>query len=66
MTEVQVLPLQLDETARALALAFQADPLQSYVLPDPEEREAVVLLIPRGASFHRCDREGREGKPEAP
>jgi ribosomal protein S18 acetylase RimI-like enzyme len=41
MSNIEVLPLaeaQLEDAARALALAFQDDPLQSYVLPDPEER----------------------------
>jgi GNAT superfamily N-acetyltransferase len=41
MPGIEVVPLaeaQLEEAARALALAFQDDPLQSYVLPDPEER----------------------------
>ncbi len=43
MPQVEIVPLadsQVGEAARALALAFQADPLQSYVLPDPEERAA--------------------------
>jgi GNAT superfamily N-acetyltransferase len=41
MSDIEAVPLteaQLEEAARALALAFQNDPLQSYVLPDPEER----------------------------
>jgi GNAT superfamily N-acetyltransferase len=41
MPNIGAVPLdeaQLDDAARALALAFQNDPLQSYVLPDPEER----------------------------
>src|SRR5437870_5293354 len=41
MPIIQVAPLaeaQIEDAARALALAFQHDPLQSYVLPDPEER----------------------------
>jgi len=38
---IEVAPLveaQLEDAGRALALAFQDDPLQSYVLPEPEER----------------------------
>jgi GNAT superfamily N-acetyltransferase len=41
MPTIEVAPLaeaQLEDAGRALALAFQDDPLQSYVLPDPEER----------------------------
>jgi GNAT superfamily N-acetyltransferase len=41
MPKVEVAPLaeaQIEVAARALALAFQDDPLQSYILPDPEER----------------------------
>lgn len=32
---------RLDEAARALAAAFQDDPLQSYTFPDPEERRRL-------------------------
>src|SRR4051794_36058942 len=41
MSTIEVVPLaeaQIEDAAQALALAFQDDPLQSYVLPDPEER----------------------------
>jgi GNAT superfamily N-acetyltransferase len=41
MPSMEVVPLaeaQLEDAGRALALAFQDDPLQSYVLPDPEQR----------------------------
>jgi ribosomal protein S18 acetylase RimI-like enzyme len=41
MPNIEVVPLaeaQIEDAGRALALAFQDDPLQSYVLPDPEER----------------------------
>ena len=41
MPTVAVAPLteaQIEDAGRALALAFQDDPLQCYVLPDPEER----------------------------
>lgn len=44
MDQLEVIPLsegQLAEAANALALAFQTDPLQSYVLPDPLERAAL-------------------------
>lgn len=41
MTDPTVVPLstsRVEEAARALASAFQDDPLQSYTFPDPEER----------------------------
>ncbi len=41
MTAPTVVPLsasRVEEAARALASAFQDDPLQSYTFPDPEER----------------------------
>jgi ribosomal protein S18 acetylase RimI-like enzyme len=44
MTRRQVVHLadsRLDEAARALALAFQDDPLQSYTFPDPEDRRRL-------------------------
>jgi hypothetical protein len=44
MTPPSVEPLaasRLDETARALALAFHEDPLQSYTFPDADERQRL-------------------------
>lgn len=38
MTAVPMQPCDLDAHASALARAFHADPLQTYILPDPEER----------------------------
>jgi GNAT superfamily N-acetyltransferase len=41
MAEIKVVNLsepQIEDAGRALALAFQADPLQSYALPDSRER----------------------------
>ncbi len=41
MTDPAVVALsvsRVEEAAKALALAFQDDPLQSYTFPDPEER----------------------------
>ncbi len=35
---VRLDPAQIDDAGRALALAFQDDPLQTYTLPDPVER----------------------------
>lgn len=40
MTATQMNPSDLDAHAAALARAFQADPLQAYILPDAGEREA--------------------------
>jgi len=41
MAEIKVVNLsesQIEDAGRALALAFQSDPLQTYVLPDSRER----------------------------
>ncbi len=38
MTAVSLHPSDLDAQAAALARAFQEDPLQTFIFPDPEER----------------------------
>ena len=41
MAEIEVVNLsesQIEDAGRALALAFQSDPLQTYVLPDSRVR----------------------------
>lgn len=38
MTAVSLHPSDLDAHAAALARAFQEDPLQTFIFPDPEER----------------------------
>ena len=41
MVEIKVVNLsesQIEDAGRALALAFQSDPLQTYVFPDARER----------------------------
>lgn len=41
MNLVRLKEASVDEAARLLTRAFQADPFQSYVIPDPEERRML-------------------------
>ena len=61
MNQVRIVPLQpanLHAAAAALARAFQDDPLQTYVFPDPKERAAkspahFAPLVAYGLRFGR-------------